>query len=146
MPPSSGSFVIAGNAMPPDTDDPRIAKIAALEAQRRAAMIAEDFATLDRLLADDLVHIHAGGNADTKQQYFTLLKDFCGFVAIERPTLNIRFLGDVAVVTGPMAHTVRIKSTGDIRKMDAFGTQIWAPHGDSWRLALYQASEIKPHA
>jgi len=33
------------------TDDPRIAQIIALDEARRAAMIAEDFATLDRLLA-----------------------------------------------------------------------------------------------
>jgi ketosteroid isomerase-like protein len=131
--------------MPADADDPRVAKIIALDEQRRAAMIAADFATLDRLLADDLVHIHAGGNADTKQQYFRLIEDLCAFVAIERGPMNIRFYGDTAVVTGAMTHTVRIKSTGAIRTMDAFGTQVWAPDGDSWRQVLYQATEIAPH-
>jgi ketosteroid isomerase-like protein len=131
--------------MPVDADDPRVAKIVALDEQRRAAMIAADFATLDRLLADDLVHIHAGGNADTKQQYFRLIEDLCAFVAIERGPMKIRFYGDTAVVTGAMTHTVRIKPTGAIRTMDAFGTQVWAPDGDSWRQVLYQATEIAPH-
>jgi ketosteroid isomerase-like protein len=131
--------------MPTDTDDPRVAKIVALDEQRRAAMIAGDLAALDRLLADDLVHIHAGGNADTKRQYFKLLEDLCAFVAIERGPMTVRFYGETAVVTGSMFHTVRIKPTGAVRTMAAFGTQVWAPDGDSWRLVLYQATEIAQH-
>ncbi len=66
------------------SDDPRAAAIIALDEQRRAAMIAADFAALDRLLAEELIHVHAGGNADTKQQYFELIETLCEFVAIER--------------------------------------------------------------
>ena len=126
-------------------DDPRIAKIIALDERRRAAMIAEDFAALDRLLADDLVHVHAAGNADTKTQYLKMIADFCGFEAIERGPMTVRFYGDTAVLTGLMTHTVRIKPTGAVRTMAALGTQVWAPHGDSWRQVLYQATEIAPH-
>jgi ketosteroid isomerase-like protein len=145
MPPSSGRLTKVEDAMPTDADDPRIAQIIALDEQRRAAMIAEDFASLDRLLADDLVHVHAGGNADSKQQYFRLIEDVCAFVAIGRGPMTVRFYGDTAILTGPMTHTVRIKPTGAIRTMDAFGTQVWAPHGNSWRQVLYQATEIAAH-
>lgn len=126
-------------------DDPRVANIIALDEARRAAMIAEDFAALDRLLADDLVHVHAAGNSDTKAQYLKMIADFCGFVAIGRGPMTVRFYGDTAILTGPMTHTVRIKPTGAIFTMDAFGSQVWAPHGDSWRQVLYQATEIAPH-
>jgi ketosteroid isomerase-like protein len=127
------------------TDDPRAAQIIALDEERRAAMIAEDFVALDRLLADDLVHVHAAGNADTKAQYLKMIADFCGFEAIERGPMTVRFYGDTAILTGPMSHTVRIKPTGVVRTMDAFGTQVWAPNGDSWRQVLYQATEIGSH-
>lgn len=126
-------------------DDPRTAKIIALDEARRAAMIAEDFAALDRLLADDLIHVHAAGNADSKAQYLKMIAEFCGFEAIERGPIAVRFYGDTAVMTGRMTHSVRIKSTGAMRTMEAFGTQVWAPHGDSWRQVLYQATEIAPH-
>jgi hypothetical protein len=126
-------------------DDPRTAKIIALDELRRAAMIAADFAALDRLLADELIHIHAAGNADTKQQYFQLLETLCEFVAIERGPMTVRFYGDTAVLTGSMTHTVRIKPTGAIRTMEAFGSQAWALYGDSWQQVLYQATEIVPH-
>ena len=127
------------------TDDPRTPRIIALDEQRRAAMIAEDFAALDRLLADELIHVHAAGNADTKAQYLKMIADFCGFEAIERGPIAVRFYGDTAVMTGPMTHTVRIKPTGAVRTMAAFGTQVWAPDGDSWRQVLYQATEIASH-
>jgi ketosteroid isomerase-like protein len=127
------------------TDDPRAPRIIALDEQRRAAMIAEDFVALDRLLADELIHVHAAGNADTKAQYLKMIADFCGFEAIERGPMTVRFYGDTAIVTGPMTHTVRIKPTGATRTMEAFGTQVWAPHGDSWRQVLYQATEIGSH-
>src|ERR1700742_4424960 len=97
------------------TDDPRTPKIMALDEARRAAMIAEDFAALDRLLADDLVPVHADGHADTKAQYLRMIADFCGFEAIERGPVTVRFYGDTAVMTGPMIHTVRIKPTGAVR-------------------------------
>lgn len=128
-----------------ESEDPRAAQILELEERRRAALIAADIATLGRLLADDLIHIHASGNADTKLQYFALVKNMCEFMVIERPEIAIRFHGDVAIMTGPMQHTVRVKATREIRTMDAFGTQIWAPHGDTWQLVLYQATEIAPH-
>jgi ketosteroid isomerase-like protein len=127
------------------TDDPRESKIIALDEARRAAMIAEDFQALDRLLADDLIHVHAAGNADTKAQYLKMIADFCGFVKIERGPMTVRFYGDTAVMTGPMTHTVRIKPTGAVRTMMAFGTQVWAPYGESWRQVLYQATETIPH-
>jgi ketosteroid isomerase-like protein len=108
-------------------------------------MIAEDFQALDRLLADDIIHVHAAGNADTKAQYLKMIADFCGFVKIERGPMTVRFYGDTAVMTGPMTHTVRIKPTGAVRTMMAFGTQVWAPYGESWRQVLYQATETIPH-
>jgi len=125
-----------------DVADPRAAKIIELEERRRAALIAADIPALDRLLADDLIHIHAGGSAETKAQYFAMVKNVCKFMAIERPEIAVRFHGDVAIVTGPMKQTVRVKATKEIRNRDAFGTQIWAPHGDTWRQVLYQATEI----
>ena len=128
-----------------DAGDPRAAQILALEERRRAALIAVDLAALDGLLDDDLIHIHAGGNADTKMQYFSLVRSVCEFLVIERPEIAIRFHGDVAIMTGPMKHTVRVKATRQIRTMEAFGTQIWVPHGHSWKQVLYQATEIAPH-
>jgi hypothetical protein len=128
-----------------DAGDPRAAQILALEERRRAALIAADLGALDALLDNDLIHVHAGGNADDKMKYFSLVRGVCEFLVIERPEISIRFHGEVAIMTGRMKHVVRVKATREIRTMEAFGTQIWVPNGDSWKQVLYQATEIAPH-
>ncbi len=123
----------------------RIEAVLRREEQRQAALIAADFAALDQLLADDLIHVHAGGNADTKAQYFALLEEAIEMVSIERRDLKVAIHGPVAIMTGGMTHLVRLKATGGTVTMAAFGTQIWVESDGVWRLKLYQATEIKPH-
>ncbi len=115
------------------------------ERERQAALIAADFRALDRILADDLIHVHGGGNVDTKAQYFALMQSLFDFVAIERQGLNIQVYNDIAIMTGGMTHVVRLKADGARRSIDAFGTQIWRRSGQTWQLILYQATEIRPH-
>lgn len=65
------------------------AEILRREQERQSALIAADFDRLDEILADDLIHVHGGGNVDTKAQYFELMRTVFDFVAIERPPPSI---------------------------------------------------------
>ncbi len=131
--------------MPAEEQDPRIAQLLVRETARQAALIAADFDALDRILADDLIHVHGGGNVDSKAQYFNLLKTLFTFVAIEREKPDIRFLGDAALMTGEMTQTVRLNADGETKTIRAFGTQVWTMRGGAWRQVLYQATEIAPY-
>ena len=124
--------------------DSRTAEILDADERRRAALIAGDIALLDRLLSDDLIHVHASGHACGKAEYFRDLKTWFAFLAIERSNLAVRFLGDAALLTGGMVHRVRLHDSGKIIVMDAFGSQIWVPSADGWQQVFYQATEIKP--
>jgi ketosteroid isomerase-like protein len=130
--------------MTAEGQDPRVAALLARENERQAALIAADFDALDRILADDLIHVHGGGNVDTKAEYFHLLKTLFIFVAIERENPDIRFLGDAALMTGEMTQTVRLNADGETKTIRAFGTQVWALRGGAWLQVLYQATEIVP--
>jgi ketosteroid isomerase-like protein len=121
----------------------RAAEILALDEQRRAALIAGDFATLDRLLADDLVHVHGTGLPDCKAHYLQDLRETFEFVAISRGETQVRVYGDAAIVTGPMLHKVRLKTDGKLVEMAAYGTQIWERRSDGWKLVFYQATPVK---
>ena len=123
--------------------DPRRTALLKLEEARRAALVAADFDALDRLLADDLVHVHGTGIPGGKAHYFEDIRNRFSFVEITRGEPEIRFLGDAALMTGPMLHKVRLKATGDIVTMAAFGTQIWVPAGGGWKQIFYQATPIK---
>lgn len=56
--------------MPPDA-----AAILALEDQRFQAMIAQDFAVLDALIADDLRFVHSNGAVEDKAEFLRKLRD-----------------------------------------------------------------------
>jgi hypothetical protein len=131
--------------MPAEEQDPRVVQLLAREAERQAALIVADLDALDRILAEDLIHVHGGGNVDTKAQYFDLLKTLFTFVTIERKSPDIRFLGDAALMTGEMTQTVRLNADGETKTIRAFGTQVWAMRSGAWRQVLYQATEIVPH-
>jgi ketosteroid isomerase-like protein len=123
--------------------DPREAEILKLDEARRAALIAGDFATLDRLLADDLVHVHGTGLPAGKAHYFQDLREGYEFVAITRGETHVRLYGAAAIVTGPMLHKVRLKADGKLVEMAAYGTQIWERRAEGWKLVFYQATPVK---
>ncbi|HTJ62259.1 MAG TPA: nuclear transport factor 2 family protein [Alphaproteobacteria bacterium] len=130
--------------MPTKPQASETAQLLEQEHRRQAALIAGDFTALDRILADDLIHVHGGGNVDDKAQYLGLLRTLFTFVAIERRNPDIRFLGDAALMTGEMTQTVRLNATGEVKTISAFGTQVWARRGGEWQQLLYQATEIVP--
>jgi ketosteroid isomerase-like protein len=131
--------------MPTEPQPSEPAQLLEQEQRRQAALVAGDFAALDPILADDLIHVHGGGNVDGKAQYFELLKTLFVFVAIERRDPEIRFLGDAALMTGEMTQTVRLNATGEVKTIRAFGTQVWVKRDGEWRQVLYQATEIVAH-
>jgi len=123
--------------------DPRAAEILRLDEARRAALIAGDLATLDRLLADDLVHVHGTGLPDGKAHYFQDLRETFEFVEIRRGETEVRLYGEAAVVTGPMVHKVRLRADGSMVEMAAYGIQIWECRAPGWQLVFYQATPVK---
>lgn len=54
---------------------PDAAAILALEDQRFQAMIAQDFATLDALIADDLRFVHSNGVVEDKAEFLRKQRD-----------------------------------------------------------------------
>ena len=75
-------------------------KIVALEARLRNAMLNADIGELDTLLADDLLFTNHLGQLQSKQDDIQAHR--CGLLtisALELADLNIRLLGDTAIVT-----------------------------------------------
>ena len=120
-----------------------MAEILKLDEARREALVAGDFATLDRLLADDLVHVHGTGLPDGKAHYLRDLRETFAFVEISRGETQVRLYGEAAMMTGPMHHKVRLKADGKLIEMAAYGTQIWECRSDGWKLVFYQATPVK---
>ena len=122
--------------------DDAIAQIRKLEEKRSQLLLAADLAGLSALLSDDLVHIHTTGVVETKAQYLAGVQNRLQFLAANRRDYNERVYGDVAVATGRLDQTVKIKATGQERKLEAVTTQVWRKSGGSWVICSFHACLI----
>jgi hypothetical protein len=57
------------SANPASTED----EVLAADKARMDALVNQDWATLKKILADDVVYCHSGGNVQTKEQYLVEL-------------------------------------------------------------------------
>ncbi|WP_416424573.1 nuclear transport factor 2 family protein [Pseudomonas sp. App30] len=113
-----------------------------LEALRCRALVANDLDGLAELLDEQLVHVHATGQVDGKQQYLQLVRGAIRFLKVERKALQVRVLGDVAVASGRLLQHIEFRSSGERRAMDVMTTQVWAREAAGWRLVSFQATNL----
>ena len=72
-----------------------------LDKKRMTAMAQKDVATLDALLADDLVYTHSTARLDTKQSLIGNMESGATvYTAVEPSDVKAQDLGDAVVLTG----------------------------------------------
>jgi len=104
------------------------------------AMIAQDFATLRVLLADDLVYIHSTAVSESKEEYLAgVAAGLYDYGAIETKHARNWIHGDVVIRTGLVRMVVgeRGKPKDDINLLFTF---VWRRESSAWRLVLRQAT------
>jgi ketosteroid isomerase-like protein len=116
--------------------------LAAAEQALYRAMIAQDFAALDALLADDLVYIHSTAAAEDKRGYFEgVRKGLYDYGAIESRDVTIRHCGDVAIQTGIV--TMSVAARGQAKApITLLFTLVWKREPPGWRLWQRQATRL----
>jgi hypothetical protein len=128
--------------MPQELQRRRDAVLAA-ECARCAAILQRDFDRLASLLGDELVHIHAVGEVDSKASYLARLKDQLEVTSIERGEIGIRFYGEIALATGPLQNHVRRRGSDDPGQAgESFVTQLWHWRNGGWIAVSYHATRI----
>lgn len=117
------------------------ASILALDKQWSDAIIKGDTATLDNLLADNLVYAHATGIVDTKASYIAKIKErrqvYKSFEQ-HKPIVNV--YKDSAVTFS----YVRVIGTNQAGVFDdkVMLIHFWVKQNNSWRLAAHQTTKI----
>jgi ketosteroid isomerase-like protein len=76
--------------------------VQAVAAGWREAVLKQDEPTLERLLADDLVYIHAGGMTQNKREYIAAVTKgpASHYETFKESDTKIRVYGETAVLTG----------------------------------------------
>ena len=116
-------------------------EIIELENQRIAAMIAGDEATLDAVLADDLIYTHSTARVETKAEFIgNVTSGRTRYISFERDDVKIQDYGDTAVVTG---HAKLHVTTGEqdlefqVRFLD-----IYCRLNGNWQMVAWQSTKI----
>lgn len=112
------------------------AEVLALEERRRRALIDVDMAELDAIFDDSLVHIHAPGLTQNKAELLEHIERRRSFIDITREDLQVRTVGDVAILVGRL--TNRMRSPEGERTLDGMATQVLRRDGDEWRFINFQ--------
>lgn len=116
--------------------------VVAAEQALYRAMIAQDFAALDALLAEDVVYIHSTAVAETKQGYFDGVRQgLYEYEAIASHEVTTRFCGDVAIQTGMVGMTVGARG-GPRAPIRLLFTLVWKHETGGWRLWQRQATRM----
>jgi ketosteroid isomerase-like protein len=115
-----------------------------LEDERSRSLMAADYEALGNLVTEDLVHTHATGIVDGKQGYLDGIRANLIFLDVSRPKLDIRVEGNIAIATGTLKQSVKIKASGVIVDMHAAVTQVWRYEVSHWRICSFQATNMPP--
>ena len=93
--------------------------IIALDKKRMQAMAEKDFATLNAVLADDLIYTHSSARLDTKQSLIgNMQSGGTVYTSVEPSEVKAQDLGDTVVLTG--IAQIKVVSNG---KPNAFGVR-----------------------
>lgn len=113
-------------------------EILGLEDQRFRAMIARDFAALDKLVHDQLLYTHSSGVTDTKKSWIESMQS--GKVKYKSASCTerkARFFGDVALITGKAA--IEVDIGGQPRSLRLLFLNAWTRTPQGWKLVAWQS-------
>ena len=112
-----------------------------LDRKRMQAMASKDVATLEALLADDLVYAHSSARLDTKASLLdAMVTGATVYTQVEPSEVKAQDLGEAVVLTG----IAQIKVTADGAPM-AFGvrfTDVYARRNGRWQMVTWQSTRL----
>ena len=112
-----------------------------LDKKRMQAMAAKDIATLDALLADDLVYTHSSARLDTKHSLIANMKSGATvYSAVEPSQVRAQDLGDAVILTG--VARIKVSSSGKELEFRVRFTDAYAKRSGRWQMVTWQSTRL----
>jgi ketosteroid isomerase-like protein len=112
-----------------------------VERRRFAAMVAQDIAALEPLLASDLTYAHSNGEFENKAEFLeTIRSGRLRYEAIDVAELSVREYGNVAIVTGLIV--VQARAGDQPVKLNVRYTDAYVSHDGRWQLVAWQSTRL----
>jgi ketosteroid isomerase-like protein len=105
------------------------------------AMCQKDIATLNTLLADDLVYTHSSARLDTKKSLMGGMESGTTvYTAIEPSDVKAQDCGDAVVLTG--VARIRVTTNGNPISFGVRFTDVYVNKGDQWQMVAWQSTRL----
>jgi ketosteroid isomerase-like protein len=118
-------------------------EVTAAETARFQAMVDKDFATLERLIGDDLHYIHSDGSTDTKEQFIGAIREGVRWyddITIEE--LKVRVYGGETAVLNGRATFHRQGPDGEPANLSLYYTDVYVKRGGEWQMVSWQSLRL----
>ena len=115
--------------------------VIALDAVRMRAMELQDYATLEEIIADDLVYTHSSARLDTKETLIGAMKSGATVYKACNPSdVTAQDLGDTVVLTGRAEISIE-RAGGDSLSFAVRFTDVYANRGGKWQMVTWQSTK-----
>jgi ketosteroid isomerase-like protein len=115
--------------------------IIALDKQRMQAMASKDVATLNKLIADDLIYCHSSARLDTKQSLIGAMESGATvYTGVEPSDVKAQDLGDAVVLTG--VARINVVSGGKPNAFSVRFIDVYAKRGSDWQMVTWQSTRL----
>jgi hypothetical protein len=112
-----------------------------LEDERCRAVLAKDIATLERLMANDIVYTHSSGRLDTKASFIESIRSgTTQYRRIQRRSLATLVRNGFACLTG--AIEIDVETGGRVLNLNLRFSNVWERTGSGWQQILWQSTPI----
>jgi ketosteroid isomerase-like protein len=112
-----------------------------LDKKRMYAMAEKDFATLNAVLADDLIYTHSSARLDTKASLIGNMETGkTVYSAVVPSDVKAQDCGDTVVLTG--VARISVHSGGNAMNFGVRFTDVWANKGGQWQMVTWQSTKL----
>ena len=116
-------------------------EIIALDKRRMEAMCRQDVATLEAVLADDLVYTHSSARLDTKRSLIDgMASGTAVYSSIEPSDVKAQDFGDTVVLTG--AARIQVTANGKPLNFGVRFTDVYVNKNGQWQMVAWQSTRV----
>jgi ketosteroid isomerase-like protein len=112
-----------------------------LDKKRMSAMAQKDIATLNELIADDLIYTHSSARLDTKQSLIGNMESGSTvYTSVVPSDVKAQDLGDTVVLTGSCR--ISVNSGGRANSFGVRFTDVYAKRSGRWQMVTWQSTRL----
>jgi len=112
-----------------------------LDRKRMTAMAEKDIATLNEVIADDLVYTHSSARLDTKQSLIGNMESGSTvYTSVVPSDVKAQDLGDTVVLTGSCR--ISVNAGGRPNSFGVRFTDVYANRGGRWQMVTWQSTRL----